>query len=100
MANGDVLLKSPKPQTRSGLMLHSISWICWSLTHINTAQHLLLEVHFEFESRKQRVRGGQDAKGVKGESLESRKQKVQEWKGRVASAVRRGARARRAAPDL
>ena len=40
------------------------------------------------ESRKQRVRGGQDAKGGKGESLESRKQKVQEWKGRV----RRGAR--------
>ena len=48
------------------------------------------------ESRKQRVRGGQDAKGGKGESLESRKQKAQEWKGRV----RRGARARRAAPDL
>ena len=35
-------------------------------------------------------------KGGKGESLESRKQKAQEWKGRA----RRGAQARRAAPDL
>ena len=48
------------------------------------------------ESRKHRVRGGQAVKRGTGGSLESRKQKAQVWKGRV----RRGARARRAAPDL
>ena len=48
------------------------------------------------ESRKQIVQGGQAVKRGTGGSLGSRKQKVQVWKGRA----RRGARARRAAPDL